>query len=297
VTDAPTVTFGIPYYAGRDYLARTLQSVVAQDDRSWQAFVCDDGSEPGIAAIVEEFGDGRISYFKNPANIGMANNFNRCIDLAETDLVCVLHADDELMPSYTRTMREAALRHPGAAAFYCRTQVIDAESRPTFSLVDEVKDRLINPSVTKETLLAGEPAFFALLHGNFINAPTLCFRKRVLGGRRFPQHKFVLDWELTSQLVLDGDTIVGLPDRCYRYRRHPGAATSHYTKSQLRFREESEFFDLMIVEARRRGWARCERLARQKRIVKLNLMFFALRSLARGDLGEARRDVALLREL
>jgi glycosyltransferase involved in cell wall biosynthesis len=297
VTDAPAVTFGIPFYAGRDFLARTLHSVIAQDDPAWRAFVCDDGNEPGIAELVAEIGGGRIHYFKNPTNIGMANNFNRCIDLAKTDLSCVLHADDELMPGYTRTMRDASLRHPTAAALYCRTQVIDADGKPTFSLLDTVKDRLINPSVTKETLLAGEPGFYALLHGNFINAPTLCFRKSVLGARRFPEHKFVLDWELTSQLVLDGDTIVGLPERCYRYRRHPEAATSKYTKSQLRFREESEFFDLMIVEAQRRGWTRCERLARQKRIVKLNLLYFALRSLARGDLGEARRDVALLREL
>ncbi|HEX5064019.1 MAG TPA: hypothetical protein VFV99_31785, partial [Kofleriaceae bacterium] len=215
----------------------------------------------------------------------------------ETDLVTVLHADDELMPGYCALMRGASLRHPQAAAFYCRTEVIDADGNRTFSLLDAVKDRLINPSVGKETLLSGEPGFYALLHGNFINAPTLCFRKSVLGNRRFPNHKFILDWELTSQLVLDGDTIVGLPERCYRYRRHPEAATSQYTKSQLRFREESEFFDLMIALAQRRGWTRSERFARKKRIVKLNLLYFALRSAARGDLAEARRDIQMLREL
>lgn len=297
MTDASAVTFGIPFYSGRDYLERTLRSIVSQQDNRWHAYVCDDGSEPGIDDLVRSVGDGRIHYFKNPANIGMANNFNRCVDLAETDLVTVLHADDELMPSYCGTMREASLRHPAAAAFYCRTDVIDASGKRVFSLLDTVKDRIINPSVGKETLLSGEPGFYALLHGNFINAPTLCFRKSVLGPRRFPEHKFVLDWELTSRIVLDGDTIVGLPERCYRYRRHAEAATSKYTRTQLRFREESEFFDLMIVEAQRRGWTRCERLARKKRIVKLNLIYFALRSLALGDLDEARRDLQLLREL
>ena len=53
----------------------------------------------------------------------------------------------------------------------------------------------------------------------------------------------------------------------------------------------------MIVEAQRRGWTRCEQLARKKRIVKLNLMYFALRSALRGDLAEARRDWQMLREL
>src|SRR5690606_25866979 len=113
----------------------------------------------------------------------------------------------------------------------------------------------------------------------------------VLGSRRFPELKFVLDWELTTKLLLDGDTIVGLPERCYRYRRHDEAATSRYTRNQLRFREEAEFFDRMVEAARARGWHRCAERAARKRFVKLNLMYFALRSAVRGNLDEARRDL------
>lgn len=296
---APLVTFAIPFYTGIPYLARALRSIVAQDDPSWEAVVCDDGPEQGVEEVVRSFGEGRVRYERNPKNLGMAGNFNRCLELATTELVTVLHGDDELMPSYGGTMRAAAERHPEAAALFCRAQIIDEHGAPRFSLTDVVKDVLISPgSASRELVLAGEPGVRALLRGNFIVAPTLCFRKAVLGSRRFPEGvKFVMDWELTTKLLLDGDTLIGLPARCYRYRRHDENATSQYTRTQLRFREESEYYDRMKIKAAERGWDDCVRIATGKRSIKLNVTYLALKNVASLDLGEARRGLRLLREL
>lgn len=293
-----SVTFAIPFYTGITYLARGLRSIVAQDDPSWEAVVCDDGPEQGVEEVVRSFGDGRVRYLRNPANLGIAGNFNRCIDVATTELVTVLHGDDELMPNYCGTMRAAAGRHPSAAALFCRAEIIDENGTARFSLTDVVKDVLINPAPNDEYVFAGQPGVRALLKGNFIMAPTLCFRKSVLGTRRFPEgFKFVMDWELTTKLLLDGDTLVGVPDRCYRYRRHEENATSQYTRTQLRFREESEYYDRMRLKAAERGWDDCVRLAANKRIIKLNVTYRMLKNVALGQLKEARRGFRLLREL
>lgn len=292
------ITYAIPFYSGVAYLERALKSIVAQDDPSWDAYVCDDGSEAGIESVVRSHGDGRIRYLRNPGNLGMGRNFNRCIDLAETELVTIVHNDDELKPCYGAKIRAAAERYPGAAALFCRTEVIDENSRPRFSIPDVLKDVLIRPSQTGDVIVEGEPGVRALLRGNFINAPTLCFRKSVLGGRRFnPDYKFVLDCELTSQLVLDGEALVGITDRCYRYRRHEEAATSKYTRTQLRFREESEFYDRMRVRCEQRGWDECTQMARAKRILKLNLAYRSLKNLALFHVGDAMRGFKLLRDL
>lgn len=293
---SPAITFAIPFYSGTRYLARAIDSIFAQTDAAWQAIVVDDGAEPGVDQVVRAYGD-RIAYVRNPRNLGIGGNFNRCIDLATTELVTVLHADDELMPSYCATMRAAAERHPDAAAVFCRARIIGPDDAPQFSLADLVKD-CIHPSPRRELALRGEPGVRALLRANFIVAPTLCFRKTILGVRRFPeQYKFVLDWELTTQLLLDGELLIGLPDRCYRYRRHDEAATSKLTRTHLRFREESGFYDRMQDAARRRGWDRCVALARQKRMTKLNVTYRALRSVAAFELDDARRSLQLLREL
>lgn len=294
---ASPITFAIPYYSGIDYLKRAIESVLAQEDQNWQCVVADDSSDPSVEDVVAEVGRGRVRYVKNPKNLGIDGNFNRGIELAETDLVTLLHADDELMPSYTGTMRAAAERYPKAAAIFCRAEIIGPNSQSWFSLADYVK-RFLNPAQHHEFVLEGEPGVRALLRANFIMAPTLCFRKSVLGKRRFPLgYKFVLDWELTTSLLLDGETLVGLPDRGYRYRRHFANATERLTKTQQRFREESEFYDRIRDKAIERGWDRCTKLATEKRFIKLNIAYRALKSAALLELADARNGVKLLREL
>lgn len=293
---APAITFAIPFYRGTRYLGRAIESILAQTDPEWRAIVVDDGPEAGTDRLVASYGD-RIAYTRNPENLGLGRNFNRCIEVATTDLVVVLHADDELMPGYVAAMREAAARHPEAAAVFCRARIIGPDDAPVFSLADLVKD-YIHPSRRCELVLHGEPGVRALLRANFIVAPTLCFRKSVLGARRFPdQYRFVLDWELTTQLLLDGETLIGLPDQCYRYRRHDDAATATYTRTHLRFREESDYYDRMQHAARSRGWDRCVAVAQSKRMTKLNVTYQALRSACSLQIAEARRSLQLLREL
>lgn len=294
----PAITFSIPYYSGIDYLRRAIESVLAQADDRWACVVADDSSESAaVEQLVRDVGGGRVRYVKNEKNLGIDGNFNRSVDLAETDLVTVLHADDELMPNYTGTMIAAAARHAKAAAIFCRAEIIGPNSEPWFSLADYVK-RFINPAHREEFILEGEPGVRALLRANFIMAPTLCFRKSVLGERRFPMgYKFVLDWGLTLRLLLDGEHLVGIPDRCYRYRRHFSNETEKLTKTQRRFREESELYDRMREITAARGWDTCAEIAAEKRFIKLNIAYRALKSAAKLELGDARKGLKLLREL
>ncbi len=295
---APRLTYAIPFYSGRALLERTIASVLAQPGDAWTAFVCDNASpEPGIEELVKTVGKGRIGYVRNPENVGMAGNFNRCIDLAETDLVTLVHSDDELEPSYTDAIIAAADRHPAAVAVYCRVTIIDADSRAVFSLADTVKD-FVNPGSKREIELAGEAGMRSLMRGNFIIAPTLCFRKSVLGARRFSGvSAFVLDWDLTTSLLLDGDVIVGIPERAYRYRKHPGSTTDALTKNSARYFEESAFYDRMAKVAHERGWAHCAQIAGAKRLLKLNLIHGALKSVATLHFRDARRGYEILRQL
>jgi glycosyltransferase involved in cell wall biosynthesis len=293
----PAITFSIPYYSGIEYLQRAIASVLAQDDDRWACVVADDSSDPSVEAIVAKAGSGKVRYVKNPKNLGIDGNFNRCVDLADTEFVTVLHADDELMPNYTGTLLRAATRYPDAAAIFCRAEIIGPESQSWFSLADFVKG-FINPAGRQEFVLQGEPGVRALLRANFIMAPTLCFRKPVLGERRFPMgYRFVLDWELTVKILLDGLTLVGIPDRCYRYRRHDEAMTEKLTKTQMRFREESDFYDRVRVVVEERGWQECAKIAADKRMTKLNIAYRALKSAAQLQLGDARKGIRLLREL
>src|SRR5262245_61189654 len=121
------ITFAIPFYTGGEYLRCAVESVLRQTRPDWELLVCDDaGPEPGTEALLRSFADARVRYVRNEANLGMIGNWNQCLDLARTDLVTLLHADDALLPGYADLMVKAAAGHPRAAAFFCAARIIDA---------------------------------------------------------------------------------------------------------------------------------------------------------------------------
>src|SRR5262249_22720250 len=274
------LTFAIPFYAGRPYLEKAVASVFRQTNPAWELLVCDDnGSAEGADELVASYRDERVRYCRNGGTLGMVGNWNRCLDLARTELVTLLHADDELLPGYAGLMLDAADRYPNAAAFFCNARIIDATGAPRFSFPDWFR-RLLVRRGGGPLALSGEPALRALLRGNFIMCPTLCYRKGVLGGRRFsPRWRQVQDLDLTAGLLLAGEALVGLPAVGYAYRRHGDNATARHTANLLRFHEEAELYDELGGRAAAAGWHRAARVARRKAIVKLNLAYCSVTDL------------------
>lgn len=271
--DAEPLTVAIPFYKGHAYLRAAIESVLRQTSPAWRLIVCDDGPEPSTREVVELFGDARIRYLKNDRNLGMAGNWNRCLDAADTDLVNLLHNDDELLPNYVELMLRARREYPDAVAFFCRAKIINSAGRKTFSLVDYVK-QFAQPTPSDPVILHGEPALESLMRGNFIMCPTVCYRKSRLGGQRFSRDwHFALDLEFYTHLLLGDETIVGVPDTAYAYRRHGGNATAAYTESLLRFEEESQLHDQVAQKAQVRGWTRAASVAARKRIIKWHLRY------------------------
>jgi glycosyltransferase involved in cell wall biosynthesis len=292
------LTIAIPFYRGRAFLRQAIASVLRQRNPAWRLLVCDDcGPEQGIAELVKGHDDPRIRYHRNERNLGMAANWNRCLDLADTDLVNLLHADDELLDNYADVMLRAAARHPRAVAFFCGARVIDERGRERFSFPDFVK-RFLVPRANGALGLEGRTALETLLRGDFIMCPTVCYRKSVLGPRRFATAwQQVQDLELFTRLLLEGETLVGLPDRAYAYRRHPANATALNTHTLLRFEEEARLYDQLAGAAAERRWAVAERLARGKWIIKLHLLYRAAADLLRLRPRDAWRKLALLGRL
>jgi glycosyltransferase involved in cell wall biosynthesis len=275
------LTIAIPFHRGVDWLEAAVRSVLAQTRRDWQLFVVDDGgAEQGVHERLRALSDSRIAYRRNPGRLGMVPTWNRCLELADTELVTLLHADDLLLPGYAELMLGLAAKAPEAAAMCCEARIIDAAGRPAFSLADAVKP-WFRPR-GDPLVLRGEAGLRALMAANFIMCPTLCFRKPVLRFRRFsPEWQQVQDLDLTSRLLLDGDAIVCSGQVAYAYRRHAEGATALQSDSGLRFDEEIRLFESVAERAAERGWSQAAAVARRKRIVRLHLLWRFLRDLVR----------------
>lgn len=114
----------IPNYNSDRYLAQTLKSVLEQDPGAEEMEIevvddCSNKDDP--AAVVKEIGKGRISFFRQPDNVGATANFNTCIQRAKGQWVHILHSDDTVLPGFYNRLRSALEPELTIGAAFCST--------------------------------------------------------------------------------------------------------------------------------------------------------------------------------
>ncbi len=294
----PLLTVAIPYYSSPEYLLQALRSVLALDNPAWCLRIYDDNPEqPLDTGLIEPYlGDPRISYRRNASNLGIGGNWNQCLDECTTPLLTILHSDDLLQPNYLDLALATLEAEPAAWAFFCGAHVIDAQGRSRFSAVDFAK-RFFRPRGDR-ILLQGEDGANALLRGNFIMCPTVCYRLRDIGELRFDQRwRMVLDLDFYLRLLRRGGSLAGSAEVAYCYRRHASSQTAAMNENLDRFEEEVELYRELGVSLAEGGWPRAAATAGGFRIVRLHMLFLAVTELLRFHGGGARRIWRRLRSL
>ena len=288
-SDALRFCVAIPFFSNLDYLRLALQSLVDQTDLVWTAIVVDDASpEVGAEQVVAALGDSRIRYVRNERNLGVAANFNRCIDLGALDaeVVSVFHADDQLEPGYIAAMRAAHENCPTATCIAPQVTVIDGAGRRTRTIADSVKHALWPSELP--TTLAGDRGLARLMRGLFFYCPSVSYRVSLLPDLRFDERfRQVMDLDFYSRILLGGGSIALIPDLAYRYRRHKDTMTAQNSRSLVRLEEEVAVSGEVSNAARSQDWRRSARTARLRPTVRLNGLLEAARLLAHGELRTA----------
>src|SRR6185369_15637274 len=96
-----TITTTIPVRNGQEFTLETLQSLAAQTRRPDRVVVLDNCSTDQTPQIVSDFKSLNVEFIRNPKDLGLFGNFNRCLDFAqETDHLHILHADDLVAPEF-----------------------------------------------------------------------------------------------------------------------------------------------------------------------------------------------------
>jgi glycosyltransferase involved in cell wall biosynthesis len=268
----PSVCITIPFYANVCYLEDALDSLIAQTDAGWTAIVVDDASAGRAAPqLVSSLGEDRIRYVRNESNLGIAANFNRCLELGgeAAEVVVIFHADDVLEPGFVAAIRSAHRSFPTAACVAPQATVIDTVGAPTRTLADSVK-RLMWPR-RLPFVLEGDRGLARLMHGQFFYCPAVSYRVDLLPALRFDERwRQVMDLDLYARVLLAGGAMVLIPDRVYRYRRHDAAASAKNSRLSVRAAEEHVVIREVVDAARQRNWPRTARAGRLRVTVRLN---------------------------
>jgi len=127
----PIVTVAIPCYK-KKYLDKAISSILAQTYKNFELIIVDDASPQDIKAIVKSFNDPRIFYYRNDKNIGKtnpANNWNKCLELANGEYFALLCDDDIYAPTFLEEMLALANKYPECSTFRTRANIINAEGK------------------------------------------------------------------------------------------------------------------------------------------------------------------------
>ena len=291
----------MPFFSDEKYLEQMLKSVAAQNTDQWFCVVVDDSGRPNEAELtVRSMGNPKISYLRNETNLGLAKCWNVGLEHLSANfspsIVAVVHADDVLEANFIEVSQKAHSDNPNAIAVHTSVTVVDEDNKKRFSFPDFIKFHVAPYKHSRSIATSGDSGLASVLRGNFVFCPTVSFKTEFISLPLFnPKWNMAVDLELISRLLLDGQTIIGIPDFVYRYRRHRNNLTSQLTDTTARFVEEIAFYKQVSVECKAKGFQKSALVASRLTMVRLHILYRVIQKLVRFDLRSAVKLLAVLR--
>jgi len=219
------VTVAIASYNMANYLPAAIDSALAQDHDDVQIVVVDDGSTDDTREVLSRYGRKVRHVYQE--NAGVANAYNRALELAKGEYVHLLDADDVLTPSTVGRLAALLDESPSAGLAHGDALVMDAGG--------EVYGTRVAPaSFTGRRLIPSGEAFKELLRGCHVTNSAVMIRKVVFDKVTPFRQKSVPgeDWDMWLRVAAEYD-VAHLPISACYYRVHDDSITSAYTVERV----------------------------------------------------------------
>ena len=242
----------IPTYNRRSYIARAIESVLAQTVPVDEILVIDDGSTDGTAEFLDERYGAQVHVIRQ-ANTGVSGARRRGVQQAKGDWIAFLDSDDEWLPGRNAQLLDAAGCVPDDVAWiFGDMQVITDRSADRTLFGEHGLSVTGCPQIFEDSLSVQFPFQFGLLQASFIRRSALlelnCFG---------------------IPLRSDDDLLAGFQVACrYRFAAIPAVVGKYYRTSDLsassvvvngvyspdHFRSRMLSFGGVVESGRRRPW-------------------------------------------
>jgi glycosyltransferase involved in cell wall biosynthesis len=116
----------IPVYNGERWLREAIESVLGQTRRDFELLIVDNRSSDRSLDVAADAArrDDRVRVVENVATIGAVPNHNRCLELAQGDLVKFLHHDDLLRDDCLERMAAVFDPNPSVGLVFSRRKIL-----------------------------------------------------------------------------------------------------------------------------------------------------------------------------
>ncbi|MFT5572290.1 MAG: glycosyltransferase involved in cell wall biosynthesis, partial [Cryomorphaceae bacterium] len=159
-----TVSIVMPTHNRAHTLARAIDSVVAQEHKSWELIVVDDGSTDNTDEVLEIYSNERRIKFHKIRKSGVGSARNVALENATGDIISFLDSDNEWYPDYL-TLTVASLKKNDACIAYSGLELTTGEE-----IVGYRGDKF---------------DYAACLVGNYVDLNCFSHRREVFSANRF----------------------------------------------------------------------------------------------------------------
>jgi len=135
----PRVSVVLPSYNHERFVARALDSILAQTYQDFEIIITDDGSTDRSIDVLRtyEHKDSCIKLFLNRFNYE-THSLNNCVQQARGDYIAVAHSDDEFAPSKLEQQVNFLDKHLEIAAVFTAARIVNqlGQELPNYRLFD-----------------------------------------------------------------------------------------------------------------------------------------------------------------
>ena len=203
------VSIIIPYYKKKDYIKKTINSILKQTYKKFEIIIIND--EPGelsknILSFLKKK-DSRIKIINNKKNIGAGKSRNKGINIAKGKYIAFIDSDD--LWKKNKLLKQIE---------FMRKKNIEI-SHTSYEIIDD-------DLVTRGTRQAKLMNYKELIKSCDIGLSTVIIKKSLIKNLRFPNLKTKEDYVLWLEIAKKGKTIHALNTKLTQWRRSKNSLSS-----------------------------------------------------------------------
>ena len=216
--DRKRISVIVPVYNVEKYLARCMDSILAQTYEDLEVILVNDGSQDGSGAICDGYAarDSRVRVI-HKENGGLSSARNAGIDGAEGEYITFVDSDDWIEPQSYAWMMDAMRRHDVKLVCAGRYDVDGGTGDRTMGLCPQ-----------REEVISGEELagrIFTWDHCD-TSACDKLYHRSLFENHRYPVGVVCEDLPVTYRIALAAGRAAMLPKPVYNYYHRAGSITT-----------------------------------------------------------------------
>ena len=215
----PRLSIAVPVRNGGRFLARTLDSLLAQNYADFELIISDNASSDQTEAVCRAYAtrEGRIRYYRSSCDFGSAYNYNYLFQQARGEYFKWAAADDLYDAEFVGRCVQVLERDSSVVLAYTQTRFIN-ENGVVLTLND--------PGFNLPSESPKERLRYVIHASHWVNAIYGVIRAKCLRKTRLMPYYPGGDYALLGELILDGK-FVEIPESLFLRRLHPAASSQN----------------------------------------------------------------------